>query len=48
MEENKTIKMPVPGSLVISSSPHLHDKSTVSKIMLQVLLCLLPAAAAAI
>lgn len=48
MEENKTIKMPVPGSLVISSSPHLHDKSTVSIIMLQVLLCLLPAAAAAI
>lgn len=48
MEENKTIKMPVPGSLIISSSPHLHEKSTVSKIMLQVLLCLLPAALAAV
>ena len=48
MEDNKTIKMTVPGSLVISSSPHLHDKSTVSKIMLQVLLSLLPAAVAAI
>ncbi len=48
MEENKTIKMPVPGSLIISSSPHLHEKSTVSKIMLQVLLCLLPAVLAAI
>lgn len=48
MEENKTIKMPVPGSLVISSSPHLHEKSTISGIMLRVLLCLLPAVLAAI
>mgnify|MGYP000410512102 CR=1 FL=1 len=48
MEENKEMKMPVPGSLIISSSPHLHDGATISGIMLQVLLCLLPAVVAAI
>ena len=47
-EENNTVKLPAPGSLIVSSSPHLHENSSISKIMLQVLLCLLPAVLAAI
>ena len=47
-EENNTVKLPEPGSLIVSSSPHLHENSSISKIMLQVLLCLLPAVLAAV
>ena len=47
-EENNTVKLPAPGSLIVSSSPHLHENSSISKIMLQVLLCLLPAVLAAL
>jgi len=47
-EETKEIRLPEAGSLIVSSSPHLHESSTISKIMLQVLLCLVPAVLAAL
>jgi len=48
MEENKEIKLPEPGTLIVSSSPHLHESSTIPKIMLQVIVCLAPVIAASI
>lgn len=42
------IVLPEPGSLCLSSSPHVQSGETISEIMLKVLICLLPVAAAAI
>ncbi len=43
-----SIKLPEPGQLIVSSSPHVHDNSGTAKIMLQVILCLVPAILAAV
>ena len=48
-EENKTtVVLPEPGSLVLSTSPHVQDGDSITKIMVKVLVCLLPAIAASI
>lgn len=48
-EESKpAAKMPVPESLILSSSPHVRDASGVPKIMLAVMICLLPACLAGV
>ena len=46
--EKKTVVLPEPGSLVLSTSPHVQDGDSISKIMLKVLICLLPAVIASI
>ena len=46
--EKKTVVLPEPGSLVLSTSPHVQDGDSISKIMLKVLVCLLPAVIASI
>ena len=46
--EKKTVVLPEPGSLVLSTSPHVQDGDSISKIMLKVLICLIPAVIAAI
>ena len=46
--ENTVLKMPDAAQLVISNSPHIHSGETISKIMIQVLLALMPAAIAAV
>ena len=40
--------LPQPGSLVLSTSPHVHDGETISGIMLKVLICLMPVIAASV
>ncbi len=40
--------LPQPGSLVLSTSPHVHDGETISGIMLKVLICLMPVVAASV
>lgn len=47
IEKNK-VALPEPGSLVLSTSPHVQDGDSISKIMAKVLICLLPAIAASI
>ena len=46
--EKKTVVLPEPGSLVLSTSPHVQDGDSISKIMLKVLICLIPAVIASI
>jgi len=45
MEKNSVIVLPDTSKLIVSSSPHLHDGSSVNKIMLMVIIALLPSAA---
>lgn len=47
IEKNKVV-LPEPGSLVLSTSPHVQDGDSIAKIMVKVLICLLPAVAASI
>jgi len=48
-DENKNeIQMPVMENVLVSSSPHLHDKNSVSKVMLTVIAALMPACAAGV
>ena len=47
IEKNKVV-LPEPGSLVLSTSPHVQDGDSIAKIMVKVLICLLPAIAASI
>ena len=44
----QTIKMPDTSQLVVSSSPHYHDRDTVRKIMFKVIGALTPAALASV
>lgn len=46
--ETPSIQMPDPARLIVSNSPHIRGKETISSIMIQVLLALLPAAIAAV
>ena len=46
--EEKTIKMPSCDKLVVSSSPHIQTRNSVSKIMFKVIIALVPAIAAGI
>jgi len=46
--EKNTVVLPEPGSLVLSTSPHVQDGDSITRIMLKVLLCLVPAIAASI
>ena len=45
IEKNKVV-LPEPGSLVLSTSPHVQDGDSIAKIMVKVLVCLLPAVSA--
>lgn len=47
-EKKEPVVLPEAGTLVLSSSPHVQDGETVQKVMLKVVLCLLPAMAAAL
>ena len=47
IEKNKVV-LPEPGSLVLSTSPHVQDGDSIAKIMVKVLICLVPAIAASI
>ena len=47
IEKNK-VALPEPGSLVLSTSPHVQDGDSIAKIMVKVLICLLPAVAASV
>ena len=42
-EEKNPVKLPADGSLVLSSSPHIRTDLNITKIMGQVMICLLPA-----
>ncbi len=44
----EAVVLPPAGSLVLSTSPHVHDHETISSVMLKVLICLLPVMVAAI
>jgi electron transport complex protein RnfD len=46
--ENTVVQMPDATKLVVSNSPHIRGGETISKIMVQVLIALLPAAIAAV
>ena len=46
--ETPAVRLPEAGSLLLSSSPHLRTRLSTSKIMAQVMLCLLPAAGMAV
>lgn len=46
--ETPAIVLPEPGSLLISSSPHIRGRDSVAQVMLLVVLCLLPACFAGI
>ena len=46
--EKNNVALPEPGSLVLSTSPHVQDGDSITRIMAKVLLCLLPAVAASI
>ena len=46
--EKNNVALPEPGSLVLSTSPHVQDGDSITKIMAKVLICLLPAVAASI
>ncbi len=48
MKQNEQKNMPGCEMLVMSTSPHVHEGSSISKIMMQVVLCLLPVIAASI
>ncbi len=41
-EQAEAVVLPPAGSLVLSTSPHVHDHETISSIMLKVLICMLP------
>lgn len=47
-ETTQSVQMPDATQLVVSNSPHIRGKETISKIMVQVLIALLPAALAAV
>lgn len=47
IEKNKVV-LPEPGSLVLSTSPHVQDGDSIAKIMIKVLICLIPAIAASV
>ena len=46
--EKNNVALPEPGSLVLSTSPHVQDGDSITRIMAKVLICLLPAVAASI
>ena len=46
--EKNNVALPEPGSLVLSTSPHVQDGDSITRIMVKVLICLLPAVAASI
>ena len=43
-----TIQLPDPDKLIVSNSPHISDRSNISRIMVQVLIALLPAVLASV
>ncbi|MDF7800304.1 RnfABCDGE type electron transport complex subunit D [Pontiellaceae bacterium B1224] len=47
-EETPTIQLPDPAKLVVSNSPHMRDKPTISKIMFTVVVAMAPACIAAV
>jgi Na+-translocating ferredoxin:NAD+ oxidoreductase subunit D len=47
-DNNQEVKMPNPAELMVSSSPHLHDKDRIDKIMYCVILALLPSCIAGV
>ncbi len=48
MSEQETKKETAPAKLIVSSSPHAHSGSSVSGIMLDVIIAMVPAIAAAV
>ena len=46
--EKTNVALPEPGSLVLSTSPHVQDGDSITSIMAKVLICLVPAIAASI
>ena len=46
--EKNNVALPEPGSLVLSTSPHVQDGDSITRIMVKVLICLLPAVAASV
>lgn len=48
VNESESVILPEAGSLVLSTSPHVQDGDSVSKIMFKVILCLVPIMAASI
>ena len=46
--ETPAVRLPEAGSLMLSSSPHLRTRLSTSKIMAQVMMCLLPAVCMAV
>lgn len=46
--ENQTVRLPVAEELIVSTSPHIRGGENITKIMVQVLIALLPAAVAAV
>ena len=48
IEKSVAVRLPEAGSLVLSTSPHVQDGDSVSKIMLKVIICLIPAMLASV
>ena len=48
MKQVEEVVLPPAGSLLLSSSPHIHQGESITTIMLKVLICLMPAIVASI
>ncbi|MBR4884186.1 MAG: RnfABCDGE type electron transport complex subunit D, partial [Lentisphaeria bacterium] len=48
MKQVEEVILPPAGSLLLSSSPHIHQGENITTIMLKVLICLMPAIVASI